>query len=116
MGYDISLVDDNGDSVQVERFSEGGTQPVGGSETADINITYNYSRYFSDTIDEEEGIRWIYGRKLSEIEDVLEHSVKVLGTYRDEDYWLPTPGNAGAIIEILLRWAKDNPEATFVGD
>ena len=117
MGYDISLVDANGESVQVARFFEGGVQPVGGSTTADISITYNYSKFFHGTIDKEEGIRWIYGRPAGECIEVLESAIVVLGTYRgSDDYWTATAGNAGHILDLLVGWAASYPDAHFEGD
>ena len=32
------------------------------------------------------------------------------------DYWAATPGNAGKALNILLKWAKQFPDATFKGD
>ena len=116
MGYDIQLVDEHGEIVQVERFSEGGTQPIGGSTTADISITYNYSKFFYDTIDKEQGIRWIYGRRAGDCIGKLLKAVHILGLYKDEDYWKATPGNAGYILAILLKWAGKNKKAMFRGD
>ena len=116
MGYDISLIDANGDSVQVERFSEGGTQPIGGSTTADISITFNYSKFFHDAIDTEQGIRWIYGKNIDECGGRLSHACQYLGTNRDYDYWKPTAGNAGYVLALLLYWGEKNPTAIFIGD
>jgi hypothetical protein len=116
MGYDISLIGKDGESVQVDQFSEGGVQPVGGSTIADISITYNYSKFFYDTIDKEQGIRWIYGRPAGECIDRLKSAIDVLGTDKDEDYWKPTAGNAGHIIGVLLKWATAYPSCVFRGD
>jgi len=35
-----------GEILKVERFEEGGTYPVGGLDIAEVNITYNYGKYF----------------------------------------------------------------------
>ena len=129
MGYDISLVNANGESVQVERHSEGGNMvatsvvrvgkrscSVYGTTNAEISVTYNYSKFLYDTIDEEQGIRWLYGKNYSECVERLETAIGALGTDRDEDYWAATAGNTGHIISVLLSWAKQNPTATFIGD
>ena len=116
MGYDISLIGEDGESVQVARFSEGGVQPVGGSTTADISITYNYSKILHDNLDMQFGIRWLYGKKYAECVDRLESAIKVLGTDQDDDYWAATNGNVGHILEILLKWVTQYPEAHFEGD
>ena len=116
MGYDISLIGEDGESVQVARFFEGGVQPVGGSTTADISITYNYSKFFYDNIDKKEGIRWIYGRLAGNCIKKLEIAINWLGTHTDDDYWAATPGNAGHMLGILVKWAIQYPMAHFEGD
>lgn len=116
MSYSISLIDSEGTPVQVDRHEEGGTYPLGGTTDASISITYNYSKYFSETIDGKLGIRWLYGRQAYECFHTLRSAIKVLGTYRDEDYWESTPGNAGYILSILLKWADQYPNARFTGD
>lgn len=116
MGYDISLVGEDGESVQVERFSEGGVQPVGGSTNAEISITYNYSKFMYNTIDKERGIRWIYDRPAGHCIDRLKSAITILGTYQDDYYWKSAPGNAGHILSVLMAWAKQYQNATFGGD
>ena len=115
MSYDISLVK-NHKSVKVALFEEGGTYVMGGSEIAELNITYNYSRFFYEQLDAKEGIRWLYGKKAKDCIKRLEKAVKELGTKQYTDYWAPTHGNAGYALAILLRWAKQHPDAVFEGD
>lgn len=116
MGYDVYMVDENGNSVEVERFYEGETCPVGGCVIADIGIAYNYAEFFYDTIDKEIGIRWIYNRPMNECIERLETAISILGTDKDDDYWKATAGNAGHALKILLGWARNNPECHFEGD
>lgn len=116
MGYDISLIGEDGNIVQVDRHAEGGYTLPGGNPEATISITYNYSKYFYETIDKTLGIRWLYGRPAYECFHRLRHAVKILGTYKDDDYWESTPGNAGHILSVLLKWVDNNPSATFRGD
>lgn len=116
MGYDISLIDIWDNPVRVDRHYEGGYMLPGGNPEAMISITYNYSKYFYETIDRELGIRWLYGRQAYECFHTLRSAIKILGTYKDDDYWESTPGNAGHILSVLLKWATDNPNATFIGD
>jgi len=40
----------------------------------------------------------------------LKRVVDKLGVKRFENYWAPTPGNAGYAASILLRWAKQYPD------
>ena len=60
-----------------------------------------------------ESLRFLNGKKASRVTKLLEDSVKVLGTEKDADYWKATEGNVGHALSILLRWAKQYPDATF---
>ena len=115
MSYDISLVK-NKESVKVELHREGGTYCMNGLERAELNVTYNYSRFFHEFLDAKKGIRWLYGKKAKDCIKRLEKAVKELGTDQFTDYWAPTHGNAGYALAILLRWAKQHPDAVFRGD
>ena len=120
MGYDISLIDANGDSVEVEQFSEGGTQPIGGSTTADISITYNYYKLLHDTIDKDEGIRWLYGKNYAQCVERLELAIGALTLASSDperaNYWTATHENVRIVLALLLSWAEENPAAIFIGD
>ena len=115
MSYDISLVKDR-NSVKVGLHREGGTYCLTGSDSAEMNITYNYAWFYYKFLDVDKGIRWLYGRKAKDCIKRLEEAVEELGTDIYEDYWAPTPGNAGYALSILLGWARDNPDAVFEGD
>ena len=108
--YDIYLIEPNGDIYQVEKHSDDGTTD------AHLNITWNYSEFFYEHIDKQEGIRWLYNKKAKDCIRRLEEAIKNLGTERNSDYWAPTAGNAGYALSILLKWAKGNLYAVFEGD
>lgn len=126
MSYSIYLKDKKTDNiVTVPEFCEGGTVMAEvvdgklvpkGRRDADIDITYNYSKFYCDTIDKKQGIRYLYGKTGSEDIPILEKAIAALGTVRDPDYWKPTPGNAGHALAILLMWARLHPDAVFGGD
>src|SRR5690606_16004747 len=61
----VSLERD-GKPVSVPRFVDGGTFKVAGSDTAELNITYNYGDHYGKHLDEQHGLRWIDGRQASE--------------------------------------------------
>lgn len=115
MSYDLGLYH-NGKPVQVERHQEGGTYVLGGTTAAKLNITYNYSWFFYRFLDEEDGIRWLYGKQAKDTVERLESAIKELGAVKYSDYWAPTPGNAGYALSILLKWAKQHPDAVWEGD
>lgn len=98
------------------RNTEGGTYVLGGTERAELNVTYNYTSFFHDALDKELGIRWLYHRQGKECIERLEKAVNALGTERDDDYWASTPGNAGYALSILLSWTRKCPDCFFKGD
>lgn len=100
-------------AVQVERFQDGGTYAVGGSTEASLNITYNYSPFYYNHLDKENGLRFLNGKRAGDVIKALEYAVSALGTTRDNDYWASTPGNAGAALAVLLSWARQYPDAIF---
>jgi hypothetical protein len=99
-------------SVIVERFQDGGTQPMGGTDEAEINVTYNYGREFHQVLgaDFREALS---GKRASDVLALLEAGAAQLGTERSADYWEPTPGNAGAVLARLAAWARQHPDAVF---
>ena len=116
MSYDIDPVGENGELVEVEKHSEGGTHVLGGTTRASLNVTYNYAEFFYDTLDKERGIRWLYGKKASVCTQRLREAIGILGTDQDMDYWAATQGNAGYALSILLKWSEQHPDAEFRGD
>ena len=86
---------------------------MGGSNEADLNITYNYSRFYYQHLDKTNGLRALDGQMAKDWVDRLEAAVKVLGTAHSNDYWEATEGNAGHALSILLRWAKEHPEGIW---
>lgn len=111
MSYWVYLLNEQG-PVEVTRHAEGGTYALGGTPTAELNVTYNYGTFFRETLGEE-GLRELQDKKASAVLALLEQAVATLGTERDSDYWKPTPGNAGYALSILLEWAKQYPDAVF---
>ena len=114
MSWDIELIDENGNTVVIPRHEEGGTYVLGGTDRAELNITYNYSWFYFHFLNKKWGLRWLSGKKGKETISALEKAVKELGTSQyKKDYWAPTNGNAGYALNILLQWAKLHPTATF---
>ena len=113
MSWWVSLNDENGSPVTVDSFEDGGTYALGGSSEADLNITYNYSPHYYRHLDEDEGLMWLRGKKAADTIERLETAIAALGTERDKDYWKATPGNAGYALSILLKWARQYPDAVF---
>ncbi|MBA7641795.1 hypothetical protein ES703_49480 [subsurface metagenome] len=112
MSWWVSLKENN-KSVKVEHFTAGGTYPIGGTDEAELNITYNYSELYYRYLDKELGLKWLHQREAKYCIEKLKNAVKELGTKQDEDYWKATNGNAGYALNILLKWARRHPEAKF---
>jgi hypothetical protein len=113
MSFWVSLTGEDGNIIDVSSFEEGGTYQVGGCNRADLNITYNYSPYYYEVLDTDNGLRWLDGKEASECIDRLQKSVDVLGVEHSDNYWDSTKGNAGYALSILLGWARKNPQAVF---
>jgi hypothetical protein len=112
MSYWVYLEDEKG-AVKVPRHSNGGTYAIGGTITAELNITYNYSPHYYEYLNGDEGLRWLDGKTAQETVDALEGAILDLGTVQDKDYWKATKGNAGRALAILLLWAQMNSDAKW---
>ena len=99
-------------TLRVPHFQEGGTQTMGGSTEASLNITYNYSEHFLKAL-HPEGIRWLDGKTGEETKLNLIVAVARLGAKRDQDYWAKTPGNAGHALSILYGWTMEHPDGIW---
>ena len=118
MSYDISLCDPvTHEEIEISdvHFMQGGTYQMGGSRRLWLNVTYNYARYYYDTMGEY-GIRTIYGMTGSESIPVLKAAADKLGDDSDPDYWKATPGNAKRALLQLIEIAKMRPDGIWDGD
>lgn len=107
MSWDLMLIDPlSKDPVDVDAFTEGGTFPIGGTDKAVLNITYNYGKLFD--------FKYLNGKQAKDMIELLTYFAVNLGIEKDRDYWRPTPGNVGYTIKLLLKWAKSNPYAFFI--
>ena len=113
MGYTIKLVDEHGDIVQVDSHTEGVNRMVA---TTNAVVSMPLYKNLYNAIDGSEGIRWLYGKKALVCIGRLHGAIRELGMVQDYDYWKATPGNAGYALSILLKWAKQHPDAVFGGD
>jgi hypothetical protein len=111
MSWDVTLNNKNGESVTVKRHTEGGIYEIGGTDLAELNITYNYAPYFNQYL--AGGLRGLNGKLAEETIPCLEKAVEALGTERDRDYWVDTSGNAGYALSILLSWAQEYPDGRW---
>lgn len=119
MSYDIYLSDPDTDEVIIfdaKHDIQGGTYALGGTNKAELNITYNYAEYYYKHLNSGKGIRSLYGMTGEKAIPILEDAIKKLGTKTDKDYWKSTSGNAGSALQGLLTFAKLRPDGIFKGD
>lgn len=96
----------NGKVVLVDSHTEGGTYQVGGSVDGDLNVTYNYGKHFR--------FPYLHEMKAEHSIKLFENAIKELGdSTKDLDYWKPTEGNVSHCLCILLKWAKQHPDAIW---
>jgi len=95
------------------RHCDGGTFVLGGTNQAELNITYNYSPFYYKYFDKKEGLKFLDSKKAKDCIKKLEEAISKLGIKRDDNYWKATEGNAGYALSILLSWAKQHPDAIF---
>ena len=105
MSWDVRLVDGCGELCGVPHFSGGGTYPLGGSDGAELNVTYNYGAKFN--------FGELNGHQAKDTIPMLEQVVDKLGSTPTSDYWEPTNGNVGRAALRLLTWAKLHPDAKW---
>jgi len=118
MSYDIELINPETKEVMIldeKHDIQGGTYQVGGTDRAELNITYNYSSYFNKVLGEK-GIRTIYGMVAEDSIPLLTHAIEQLDDKISEDYWESTEGNARCALEKLILLAKLCPDGVWSGD
>jgi hypothetical protein len=118
MSWWVYLEDRPERPVHVDPHAEGGTYAVGGIPRAELNVTYNYGvRYREALPSMAEGAnilgRMLDGKRAEDTLSMLDRVIDALGVERSEDYWDPTPGNAGAALAVLRDWARQHPGARW---
>jgi hypothetical protein len=113
MSWWVSLEDQDGNTLEVESHSEGATYAIGGTPEATMSVTYNYSKYFYQYLNPDEGLRWLNGKTALDTAVQLAAAVRMLGDERSSDYWAATPGNAGHVLSILATWALEHPHGIW---
>ncbi len=117
MSYDIYLSDPvTGNVLQLDapHQMKGGTYAIGGTECAELNVTYNYAKHYGSL--GSEGIRTIYGKTGAQSIPLLTDAIEKLGDDVDADYWKPTEGNAKQALLQLRALAQLRPDGVWRGD
>ena len=109
MSYDIYIVDDQGEVIEVEEPHNlrGGTYCSGkyvdgafveGTTQLHLNITYNYSMFYYDHFDKDLGIRWLYGRQVQDTIPKLLEAITVLEE-QEKVFEYKTPERIPALVD-----------------
>ena len=126
MSYDIRVINQDGEHVQLKErhVLTGGTYVLDGTTDAWLNVTYNYGDFFRKYVDAEQGIRAIYGKSITEADELLTKAIE--GIEKDypevfdddppgaDDYWQSSPFNAVKALRNLRTIGelalKDHPD------
>lgn len=119
MSYSIEIVDSKGNVLELPKDQthhiKGAIYVAEGSRSATIHITYNYADYFQQVFGPE-GIRTLYGEKVSETLEEILNAVLQLSGCPSHDYWEKTEGNARKALIDLLNLGLLFPEGYWSGD
>ncbi len=115
MSWWAYLRDADGETLRFEQKHRisGGTYAIGGTDTAELNITYNYSPHYYRVFPQELGLRWLDGKRGRDSLPVLEAAIAGLNGDEAADYWAPTEGNARKALLGLLHFARSFPDGLW---
>lgn len=119
MSYDIELQDPvTGECIILDANHQmrGGTYAVGGTAKARLNVTYNYYEILCRCLDNDKGIRALYGIQAVDSIPMLEAAIAKLSDDVNSDYWKATEGNVKRALYQLLALAKMRPDGVWDGD
>ena len=135
MSYDIELRDPITWEVLMldePHQMKGGTYVLGGTRTAELNITYNYAEILDRILPPREpdhrfhrlarddgklhSIRAIYGLSGAESVPVLEQAISQLGDDVCSNYWDASEGNVKRALTQCLALARMRPDGVWSGD
>lgn len=126
MGWNIELVSDKGEMLEVPAFLAGGIVEATYDTATDtmtpiptvrarMSCTFNYSQLFRSVYGVDMPLHLVFdGMIADEAIPLLEEGVAALGTFQSDNYWEATPGNAGYILSVMLLWAQAQPNGVFV--
>jgi hypothetical protein len=98
LSYNISIERDD-EILKIPLHTEGGTYAMGGSDEADLNVTYNYSKLFR--------LANLDGMTVNDALVILAHKVAEFGVNQSNDYWQVTPGNVGHACMVVMSWCME---------
>jgi hypothetical protein len=113
MGWDVHLELPDGTTARVESHQEGSTIAIGGSDEADMCVTYNYSPIYYEKFGQSLP-DYLKDKRARNTIKFLEKGLKKFTTTDPTgSYWDKNEGNAGHMVVVLLAWARSNPDAIW---
>jgi hypothetical protein len=100
MSYDIYVVDENKETITLEKPHQlrGGTYCESGTTEAHYNITYNYSVVYYMVFPRRKSIGLLDGKTLQQADTIILKAMSKMPDFskrpREGNYWEPTPQNA----------------------
>lgn len=101
MSYDIWIVNSKGSPIR--HNARGGTYALGGTFSLDINVTFNYSKFYTKAFHSEDGIKILNGMKCMDAIPLIVEAMRRLGDDETDNYWDATEGNAKRALENVLH-------------
>ena len=108
MSWDVEIYRDGNIVVLPEKHNiTGGTYVLGGTREANLNITYNYSQFYNNSLimayNNNIGLKCLDGVSVRVGIDLVAHAVRMLEGAPSDNYWDATEGNAKAALGDLLK-------------
>ena len=108
MSWWIYLEDKEGQPLTVKPFTDGGTYVLGGSNLAELNVTYNYGGHYRRVLTCEDGFKGLSGLSAEDALPILAEGIAGLGDNVSGDYWEPTEGNAKTALVRVWQWCEQS--------
>ena len=121
MSYDITIMSATGEPVTLAEKHQlrGGTFALGGTDVAELNVTYNYAPMFREAFKDPDGIKTIALRDLKTGLALIQNAILNLKGKPSDNYWNATEGNARkalcdlAILGNLVLSTGDHDDAIW---
>jgi hypothetical protein len=116
MSYDLYLRDKDTKEVcnlPCKQDIKGGTYALGGTDRAELNITYNYGKHWGKAFGEGKHLRDLDAVSGKDSLPILWQAINNLGDDVDEDYWKPTEGNVKAALRNMALLAAQCPDGIW---
>jgi hypothetical protein len=116
MSYDLYLRHPETKEVMqlaAKQNIRGGTYALDGTDRAELNITYNYSKWWEKASGKGGHLRDLDGVSGKDSIPVLRNAINNLDNDVSKDYWEPTEGNVKAALFNMILLAGQCPDGVW---